>query len=118
MAGRQTIKEIEDLLGRGEYLAAYDLSSAASTRLEDDPSLQTRLGYLRVLSLARSGATRRAEADLEALISSMAADSPASVVEDILALRARLAKDRAFTLELASQAVAAGGSSTRRRYSP
>lgn len=88
------VARIEEFINHGDYLRAFD---AATT--ESDPGLgrvdRAQVDYLRVLALARSGALERAEAELAALNYDVT-DLPAKLREDRAALRARLAKDRAF----------------------
>jgi len=84
---------IRSAMARGEYLLAYDEATAA---VERDPG-DVEARYLAVLALARAGATDRAAAalgswDLEAAV---AGGAPA-LQEDVAALGARLAKDRAL----------------------
>ena len=87
--------EVRDLLGRGEYLRAAD---AATDQLgpspsDDDPELV----WLAGLALARCGAVDRAESLLgEAALMDRTDDLPLRLAEDILALGARLKKDRAL----------------------
>jgi len=89
MSNKALQDDIQALLRRGEYLAAYDLASNLVIEHPQDPSFQ----YLAVLTLARSGAIKRAmklyeEYQLNRLDN-----------EDYSALEARLLKDRAMNSE-------------------
>jgi hypothetical protein len=91
--GTEALAPIRAAMARGEYLLAYDEATAAVERHPGDVEAR----YLAVLALARAGATDRAAAvlgswDLEAAASGAA---PA-LQEDVAALGARLAKDRAL----------------------
>lgn len=88
----QPVSQVRELIRRSEYLLAYD---AASERLGQDPN-NIEIGYLAVLALARSGATDRAEEELNNLRLEDATDIGDRLMEDIGALRARLSKDRAL----------------------
>ena len=80
--------------GAGEYLLAYDEATTATAEHPDDLLLQ----HQTVLALARTGATDRALEVLESSeLESKAAGVSAGLQEDIAALRARLAKDRALS---------------------
>jgi hypothetical protein len=80
---------------RGEYLLAFDQATAA---VEAHPG-DVELRYLAVLALARAGAIEKAVATLESwdLEAAVAHSSP-ELREDVAALRARLAKDRALAV--------------------
>jgi hypothetical protein len=87
------LKRIRAAMARGEYLLAYDEATTATAEFPDDPLLQ----HQTVLSLARSGATDRALEVLEhSALEKHAATVSVELQEDIAALRARLAKDRAL----------------------
>ena len=81
-------------MGRGDYLLAYDEARHAVAEHPDDLMLR----YQMILSLARSGATRRATDEIEALLVDVdLVGVPADLAEDLGALGAALAKDRALT---------------------
>jgi len=87
------LADIRASLARGEYLEAFDRATSATAAHPDDLEIR----YHAVLALARSGAGGRAAALLEPLAA--AAESrelPERLTEDIAALDARLAKDRAL----------------------
>jgi hypothetical protein len=85
-----------EALDAGENLKAFDLATAAlAARLHD-----RRVAHTAVLALARSGATDEAERRFLELGLDAAANDPApaddpSLPVDLLALHARMAKDRA-----------------------
>jgi len=80
-------------MARGEYLAAVDLATAGVGEHPDDLALQYEL----ILALARAGATDRALSALESSgLEERAQTATAALREDVPALRARLAKDRAL----------------------
>jgi hypothetical protein len=81
-------------LARGEYLSAYDVASEAEAKFPDDLWLR----YAALLALARSGANERASELLESsgLLAVTRREASVDLVEDIGALHARLAKDRAL----------------------
>jgi tetratricopeptide (TPR) repeat protein len=87
---------IRAALQRGEYLIAYDEAKAAAEAFPDD--VQVR--YDAVLALARAGASDRAAEELEAagLAGDLPDGLPPRLAEDVAALGARLAKDRATAL--------------------
>ncbi len=82
-------RKAENLLGMGEPLLAYNLLQKA---LVDDPS-DLRLRQLRGLALARSGALKRANENLQALRQEGHSDG------ETLGLLARTHKDLALTIE-------------------
>lgn len=84
---------VRDELARGEYLLAYDAARDAAAAFPDD--LHVR--YYAVLALARAGAGERAAEELETsgLPAAVETGAPAPLAEDVAALGARLAKDRA-----------------------
>ena len=91
------LRRARDAARKGENIAAYDL---ACDGLEEHPR-DKALGHAAVLALARSGATDRAQrllADL-GLAVDIDAVSDAALAEDIAALSARLAKDRALAAD-------------------
>ena len=94
---------IRSAMGRGEYLLAYDQAIEATEAHPDDVALQ----YLTVLALARAGATDQAVTTLESFdLEARVEDASPALQEDVAALRARLAKDRALSV---------GGDERRRR---
>jgi hypothetical protein len=94
---------IRAAMARGEYLLAFDEATAAVEAHPDDVERH----YLAVLALARAGATDRATAALASSgLEAAATGAPPALQEDVAALGARLAKDRAL---------AAGGDERRRR---
>ncbi|HEY6532838.1 MAG TPA: adenylate/guanylate cyclase domain-containing protein [Acidimicrobiales bacterium] len=95
------VEEVERLLQRGDPLLAYDRACHADSAALDAVD-GARLGYLRALALARSGATERAAVELAGLVVSDAA-MPADLVEDTAALHARLSKDRALAMDPSTQ---------------
>lgn len=85
------LAEVRSLLAAGEPLAAFDRAVVALEGLGPDFELR----YLSVLALARSGATEAAELRFAQL--GLDRDPPPEgLVEDVSALRGRLAKDRAL----------------------
>jgi adenylate cyclase len=97
------LARVAALMARGEYLAAYDTACATSN---NQPLDQLRLDYLRVLALARTGATERAQQELEVLRSE-SLEIPDDLGEDIAAVTARIAKDRATSLTGSARLAAA-----------
>lgn len=84
---------IAELIGRGEYLLACDAARDQIDRGSDD--LGTR--YLYVLSLARSGALDRATEMFSSLgLDALQVRGGGALEQDVVALGARLAKDRAL----------------------
>jgi hypothetical protein len=80
-------------LARGEYLEAFDRASIASDAHPDDLEIL----YHAVLALARAGAALRARQLLVPLAEAATTrEMPEHLAEDIAALEARLAKDRAL----------------------
>ncbi len=93
-------KQVRELVSRGDYLAAYDLAiSDPATAVPAAHLGSLELPYLAVLALARSGATDRAEEEFRRLGLADAVERgvAGSQAEDIAALEARIAKDRALT---------------------
>src|SRR5450631_1675096 len=92
--GQGGIELARDALARGDSLVAYD---AATSVLESDP-MHYEACYLAALALLRSGAEERASSELDRLITAIAGEAGLSpeLREDIEALSARVAKDRAF----------------------
>lgn len=95
----EAITAIRGLIRRGEYLAAYDAAEEAEQH-PFNPGLSAlalaELRYLRTLALTRSGGLLRATAEAEALKTSLPADLPPALAEDIAALSARIAKEHAL----------------------
>lgn len=89
---------IRDLIGRGEFLLAADRGLEA---MGDDPvTADMEIVWLTALALARCGAVGRAESLLATSdLVARAADAAPARREDVLALRARLVKDRALATE-------------------
>lgn len=92
-------------MARGEYLAAYDVADEAAKPTSLDSRVRIRLGYLRALALARTGATERAGEAVAQLIE--VETSVTNLDEDVWALKARVAKDKALTLSGEDRAAAA-----------
>lgn len=93
--------QVRKLLGRTEYLAAFDLADRALADLPDDPELQ----HLALLALARAGATdTAADRLLRSGLANRAHELPVALAEDVLALQARIAKDRALAAPLDQRA--------------
>ena len=89
-------RSVRVLLGRTEYLAAFDEADHA---LADHPADAT-LQWLAILALARAGATDTADERLQRSGLLDRADRlPVALAEDVLALEARIAKDRALAAE-------------------
>ena len=88
------LDEIRDLAERGEFLRAYD---DATTLLEHRPG-DIEVEYVAVSALARSGATDQAEARFVelGLLDGHTRGATGSLAQDIDALYARIAKDRAL----------------------
>lgn len=87
--------ELRALMGRGEYLAAYDRAVAALDTMPDDLELE----YLAVLALVRAGATTTALARIGESFGSerrSASEVSPQLREDIAVLRARIAKAHAL----------------------
>ena len=83
---------VRQLLGRTEYLQAFDAADRALDDAVDDAELQ----HLAVLALARAGATDTAAERLRSSGLLERADQLAvGLAEDVFALEARIAKDRA-----------------------
>ena len=80
-------------IGRGDPLLALDAADYPLSPTSTRPG-RLRLGYLRVLALARAGAVERATAQLGDLDAAEIADG--TLAEDIVALSARLVKDAAL----------------------
>jgi hypothetical protein len=83
-------------MARGEYLAAYDAADEAAKSTSLNKLIRVRLGYLRALALARTGATERAGEEVAHLIEVEA--SATALDEDVWGLKARVAKDAALAL--------------------
>lgn len=93
----EAIAEIRALLAQGEHLAAYDTAQDPHATEAAIGAQRLELRYLRALTLARSGATSRAEDQLGDLEADLAGDDISDeLAEDVAALGARLAKDRAL----------------------
>ena len=88
------LEAVRSALSRGEFLLAFDQADQAVDAYPGDTLLQ----YYAVLSLARAGATDRAEEELERFGFDRHTQPGTSAVlaEDVATLRARLAKDRAL----------------------
>lgn len=92
--GAATLEEARSLLARGELLAAHDLAHGLVDH--PDPLTAVAAGHVVALGLARSGATERA-AELARELAERLDALPATatgLVGDVLALRARVDKDR------------------------
>ena len=113
MAAWDELDRIERLVASGEYLGAYDAAANADPAGDWSSADRVRLRYLRALTLARSGASQRAGAELAA-IADVDTPLPSAVREDIAALDARLAKDRA--LSLSGQRRKAAAAEAAQRY--
>jgi hypothetical protein len=98
-------------LARGEYLSAYDVASEAEPKFPDDLWLR----YAALLALARSGASERASEllDRSGLLAVTTRDAPLDLVEDIGALNARVAKDRALRATGDDRSLLARGAAER-----
>jgi adenylate cyclase len=96
----EAVNAIRSLIRRGQYLAAYDVAEEAEVHDFEPPLTpvtRQEIKYLRVLALARSGSSKRAAAEATALTTAVPADLlPPALAEDIAALSARIAKDRAL----------------------
>jgi len=95
----EAINAIRSLIRRGEYLAAYDVAEEAEWNENQatlEPVILAEVHYLRALALARSGGAKRAAVEVAALAADLPADLPPKLAEDIAALTARIAKDRAL----------------------
>ena len=89
------VEEIRALMARGEFLAAADAGDHA---IAGQPAgADVEVVWLTGLALARCGAVDRAEHLLAAAdLITRAAGGPPALHDDVLALRARLVKDRAL----------------------
>ncbi len=100
MSSAEVIGAIRGLIRRGQYLAAYDVAEDAAVHEFQPPFTpvaRAEIKYLRVLALARSGNSKRAAAEAADLKTTLPADLlPPALAEDIAALSARIAKDRAL----------------------
>jgi hypothetical protein len=96
-SARDAERSARAALARGDALMAYDVAAAAHREHPDDLAL----AHLAALALARAGAANDAEAAVARLPES---GSPPAVAEEIAALRARLAKDRALQSDDAERA--------------
>ena len=96
-AREDVLARIRNALSRGEYLLAFDLADVAARAAPDDVLLQ----YYAVLALARAGATHRASEALATMgpLDEELNQSDAGLAEDVTALAARLAKDRALSVD-------------------
>jgi tetratricopeptide (TPR) repeat protein len=96
----EAISAIRGLIRRGQYLAAYDVAEDAEAHVFEpvlSPVARAEIKYLRVLALARSGSSQRADAEAAGLAAALPAGQlPPALAEDIAALSARIAKDRAL----------------------
>lgn len=98
------------LIDDGELLAAYDTAMSMEAP-GGDIVAAAHLDYLRALALARAGATSRAET---AVVEMQRRDGlPLALCEDIAALWARLAKDRALALRGEARIAALGDAARR-----
>jgi hypothetical protein len=88
-------EQIRSLMARGEFLAAAD---AGHRDIGDAPAgADVEIVWLTGLALARCGAPDRAQQLLDdARLVDRAAEAPPALRDDVLALRARLVKDRAL----------------------
>ena len=93
----EVLASVHAALSRGEYLEAFDRTVAAA----DADGGDLELAYLATLALVRAGAPGQAVELLGPLAHAASArdDLPESLVEDIAALEARLAKDRALATD-------------------
>ena len=92
---------VRALMGRTEHLAAFDEAEQALAAHPDDAHLL----HLAILALARSGATDTADARLRASgLVGRVDHMDVALAEDVLALDARIAKDRALAAPLADRA--------------
>lgn len=82
---KPAMSQIEQALGRGELLGAFDLATRMLVERPDEP----RLLYFRALALARMGETDAALTEIELSLSTQ-------TDEDSLALRGRVLKDLAL----------------------
>jgi len=99
------VASVRRLLGRTEYLAAFDAADRALEDQPDDPVLQ----HLALLALARAGATDTASARLHRSGLLDRADMlSVALAEDVLALEARIAKDRALAAPVNARGDLAG----------
>jgi class 3 adenylate cyclase len=98
-------------LERGDVLIAYD--EACRVLASDPDDLDAR--YLALLALARSGAAERAASEADELLAAVEqrADASRRLAEDVAALGARIAKDRALR-GAGPERVALGGDAARR----
>ena len=80
------------MVERGDYLVAFDAARAAVENGASDPLVR----YLGVLALARSGATRNAQAFLDDWGLRTETELTPELEADVHAVQARLAKDHAF----------------------
>ena len=106
MTRDEALGELRTLVGRGEYLTAYDRATGALETFSDD----LEVNYLAILALVRSGAHATALTQLDQRFTDASlgrADVPAKLLEDIAALRARIAKDRALATPVDHRAPAA-----------
>jgi tetratricopeptide (TPR) repeat protein len=101
----ELLARIRHALSRGEYLLAFDLADAAARAASGDILLQ----YYAVLALARAGATDHASDALASLgpLDKELGEVDPGLAEDLAALAARLAKDRALSVEGAERKASA-----------
>ena len=95
----EAINAIRGLIRRGQFLAAYDVAEETEGyQFKPAPTAVAlaEIKYLRVLALARSGSSKRAAVEAASLAASLPPDLSPALVEDIAALAARIAKDRAM----------------------
>jgi tetratricopeptide (TPR) repeat protein len=86
------LERVRAELARGEYLLAYDAAREATSAFPDD----LEVGYTAALALARSGAVDKATEELETARLASVSSAPDYLAQDIAALEARLAKDKAI----------------------
>lgn len=100
MSAAAEAQAVRRLVGRTEYLAAFDAAERALAEHADDPVLE----HLAVLCLARAGATDTAdERLLRSGLLDRTGDLDDALAEDVLALEARIAKDRSLASPLADR---------------
>ncbi len=97
------LKLIRHEMARGDNIFAYNLGLDAMSEYPDVLALE----HATVLALARSGATERAQQLLTTLKLSdkVGRAAAAALGEDVAALAARIAKDRAFAVTHEEQAI-------------
>ncbi|MGI9051976.1 MAG: TRAFs-binding domain-containing protein [Ilumatobacteraceae bacterium] len=93
MSDSDVAAQVRRLIGRTEYLAAFDVADRALAEQPHDVALQ----HLAVLALARAGATdNAADRLMRSGLLAHADECDDELAEDVLALEARVSKDRAF----------------------